>query len=76
MNIVMRVGGAIGTAIFAVLLAHLLGSAAPAAGGAHAFATTFWWNLGATALVALAALALPRDPAHAQAPRAAEAVAA
>jgi MFS family permease len=68
MNIVMRVGGAIGTAVFAVLLAHLLGSAAPAAGGAHAFATTFWWNLGATALIALVALRLPRDPAPAQAP--------
>jgi hypothetical protein len=36
-------------------------------GAAHAFGTTFWWNLGATALVALPALALPRDAARAPA---------
>jgi EmrB/QacA subfamily drug resistance transporter len=74
MNIVLRVGGAIGTAVFAVLLQHELGSGVPASGAAaHAFAVTFWWNLGATALVALVALALPRDapPAAAQAPAAA-----
>ncbi len=68
MNIVMRVGGAIGTAVFAVLLQHLLGTDAPAAGGAHAFATVFWWNLGATALIAPVAMLLPRKPAPAQAP--------
>jgi MFS family permease len=66
MNIVMRVGGAVGTAVFAVLLQHELGAGAGAGAGAnaaHAFGVTFWWNLGATALVALAALALPRDAA-------------
>jgi MFS family permease len=67
MNIVMRVGGAVGTAVFAVLLQHQLGSAAPGRGAAHAFGATFWWNLGATALVALPALALPRDAARAPA---------
>jgi EmrB/QacA subfamily drug resistance transporter len=65
MNIVMRVGGAVGTAVFAVVLQHELGGAGAGAGVAHAFAVTFWWNLGATALVALAALALPRGAAPA-----------
>ena len=51
MNIVMRVARAIGTAVFAVLLQHELGSAAPGTGAAHAFGAAFWWNLGATALV-------------------------
>ncbi|HEY7618502.1 MAG TPA: DHA2 family efflux MFS transporter permease subunit [Solirubrobacteraceae bacterium] len=64
MNIVTRVGGAVGTALFAVLLQHELGHAAPGAGAAHAFAVTFWWNLLPTAAVALVALRLPRDPAH------------
>ena len=67
LNIVMRVSGAVGTAVFAVLLQHQLGSASPGTGGAHAFGVTFWWNLGATALVALPALALPRDAARAPA---------
>jgi MFS family permease len=62
MNIVMRVGGAVGTAVFAVLLQHQLGSASPGSGAAHAYGVTFWWNLGATALVALPALALPAAP--------------
>jgi MFS family permease len=69
-NIVMRVGGAVGTAVFAVLLQHELGGPA---GVAHAFATTFWWNLAATALVVPVALALPRDPAPAPATAAAPA---
>ena len=73
MNIVMRVGGAVGTAIFAVLLQHELGNAVAGAGAAHAFAVTFWWNLLPTAAVALVALRLPRDPAPAQAPAAAQA---
>jgi MFS family permease len=83
-NIVMRVGGAVGTAVFAVLLQHELGGVgAPGAGSvasgadaAHAFGVTFWWTLAATALVALVALALPRDPAPAPAPAAAVAATA
>jgi EmrB/QacA subfamily drug resistance transporter len=67
MNIVMRIGGAVGTAVFAVVLQHQLGSASPGSGAAHAYGVTFWWNLGATALVALPALALPRDAARAPA---------
>src|SRR5262249_5395543 len=36
-NIVMRIGGAIGTAVFAVLLQHELGHGVPGVGAAHAF---------------------------------------
>ena len=63
MSIVMRVGGAVGTAVFAVRLQHELGGATSTAGAAHAYGITFSWILGASALVALAALALPRDAA-------------
>jgi EmrB/QacA subfamily drug resistance transporter len=70
-NIVMRVGGAVGTAVFAVLLQHELGHGIPGAGAAHAFGATFAWNLGATALAAIPALLLPRDAAPAPDRRAA-----
>jgi hypothetical protein len=66
-NIVMRIGGAIGTAVFAVLLQHELGHAAPGGGAGHGFAVTFWWNLAVTALVVPVALLLPRDAAPAPA---------
>jgi hypothetical protein len=62
-NILQRVGGAIGTAVFAVILQQGL----DAGHGADAFATTFWWVLGATVLTALPALALARFPAAAPA---------
>jgi hypothetical protein len=58
-NILQRVGGALGTAVVAVILQHGL----DAGRGAGAFATTFWWVLGATALTALPALALAPTPA-------------
>jgi EmrB/QacA subfamily drug resistance transporter len=59
LNILQRVGGAIGTAVFAVILQHGLN----AGQGAHAFATTYWWVLGATAVTALPALLLPHRAA-------------
>jgi EmrB/QacA subfamily drug resistance transporter len=62
-NILQRVGGAIGTAVFAVILQHGLDGGR----GADAYATTFWWVLGATALTVLPALALARTPAPAAA---------
>jgi EmrB/QacA subfamily drug resistance transporter len=55
LNILQRVGGAIGTALFAVILQHAL----DAGHGAHAFGITYWWVLGATAVTALPALMLP-----------------
>jgi hypothetical protein len=59
----MRVGGAVGTAVFAGLLQHRLGGAASVDAAAHAYGATFRRNLGATALVAVAALGLPRGAA-------------
>jgi EmrB/QacA subfamily drug resistance transporter len=62
-NIMQRVGGAVGTAIFAVILQHGL----DAGHGAGAFATTFWWVLGLTVLTVVPALLLPRGPVAAEA---------
>ena len=59
LNILQRVGGAIGTAAFAVILQHAL----DAGHGAHAFGITYWFVLGATALTALPALLLPHRAA-------------
>jgi EmrB/QacA subfamily drug resistance transporter len=58
-NILQRVGGAIGTAVFAVILQ----SGLDAGKGAGAFADTFWWLLGLTVLTAIPALFLPARPA-------------
>jgi EmrB/QacA subfamily drug resistance transporter len=75
-TIVQRVGGAVGIAIFAVVLQHGI----DAGHGSSAFGTTFWWVLGATALAVLPALLLPNSPTPQAAPSeesaAAEAVAA
>ncbi len=73
LNILQRVGGAIGTAMFAVILQHGL----DAGHGAHAFGITYWFVLGTTAVTALPAMLLPHRaaaaaPAEAQ-PAAAEA---
>jgi hypothetical protein len=57
-----RLGGAVGTAIFAVILQHGL----DAGKGAGAFADTFWWVLGLTVLTVIPALLLPNGPAPAQ----------
>ncbi|KAB2384519.1 MDR family MFS transporter [Actinomadura montaniterrae] len=66
LNITQRVGGAIGTALYAVVLQHNLDTT----GVAAAFGRTFWWPLGLTALAVLPALLLPRhqtpDPPRAQ----------
>jgi EmrB/QacA subfamily drug resistance transporter len=62
LNIVQRIGGLLGTALFAVVLQANLGSeglrgtVTPAA-----FATTFWLPLACAALALLPALALPRS---------------
>ncbi|HEX3318719.1 MAG TPA: MFS transporter [Solirubrobacteraceae bacterium] len=58
-NILQRVGGAVGTAIFAVILQDGL----DAGHGAAAFADTFWWVLGLTLLTAIPAALLPTGPA-------------
>ena len=68
-NILQRAGGAIGIAVFAVILQ----SGIDAGHGATAFGTTFWWVLGLTVLTAIPAMLLPTGPAPAGAPAEAEA---
>jgi MFS family permease len=62
-NILQRLGGAVGTAIFAVILQHGL----DAGHGASAFGDTFWWVLGLTVLTAIPAMLLPAGPAPVEA---------
>jgi EmrB/QacA subfamily drug resistance transporter len=76
LNVVQRVGGSIGTALMAVVLARFLGGGGAAVVGAsgsgtgsqhaaHAFAHTYWVAFGLIALAAVPAVLLPRRPATA-----------
>ncbi len=59
-RILLQVGGSFGVAVFAVLLQHqLAGHGHDAAAQSAAFATTFWWSLGFTAIAIVPALLLP-----------------
>jgi EmrB/QacA subfamily drug resistance transporter len=77
LSITMRVGGALGTALYAVILQHNL-TQARAAGTtnlpdavADAFGRTFWWPLALTAVAVLPTLLLPGNrPTQHQAPTA------
>ena len=60
-NILQRVGGAVGTAVFAVILQHGI----DAGQHAQAFGTTYWWVLVATAVTIIPALRLPHTHAPA-----------
>jgi EmrB/QacA subfamily drug resistance transporter len=53
LNVIQRVAGALGTALFAVVLQHELNATA---GGAKAFAVTFWVAVGLTAAALVPAL--------------------
>ena len=51
LNVMMRVGGSIGTAVLAVVLSRALLSAAHTpAGIAGAFGSAFWWSAGLSAV--------------------------
>lgn len=63
LNITQRVGGAIGTALYAVVLDHNLTGATTEPAIADAFGATFWWPLALTAVATLPALLLPAPPA-------------
>jgi EmrB/QacA subfamily drug resistance transporter len=68
-RIAQQLGGAFGTAILAMILATQLRAHQDAglAGQATAFANTFWWSLGFTAIAIIPALALPhqhKGPIH------------
>ncbi len=52
MNVLQRVGGAIGTSVLAVVLQRESGQLASTAHLAHAFNIAYWWSLG-TALLGL-----------------------
>jgi EmrB/QacA subfamily drug resistance transporter len=58
-RIFQQVGGALGTAILAVILQHAIPATRNPHLTAHAFATTFAWVLGLTALSFVPALLLP-----------------
>ncbi len=53
LNVIQRVGGSIGTAILAVVLARSVSGAHSLSGAASGFGTTFWWALGMTAVATL-----------------------
>jgi EmrB/QacA subfamily drug resistance transporter len=68
LNITQRIGGAIGTALYAVILEHHLTSAQTPS---DAFDATFWWPLALTAVAVIPVLFLPAPkakPGHAPAP--------
>jgi EmrB/QacA subfamily drug resistance transporter len=59
LNILMRVGGSIGTALLTVILEHYLTRAGPSVSGqASAFSTTFVWVLGIAAAAAVPSVVL------------------
>jgi EmrB/QacA subfamily drug resistance transporter len=60
LNVIQRIGGAVGTAVYAVVLQHNL----KAIGGASAFGDTFWLPLAFVAIAILPALLLPRANRH------------
>ena len=63
-RIFQQIGGALGTAILAVILQHATISAGNPGEVAHAFGTTFGWVLGLTALSFVPALLLPGRDGH------------
>jgi EmrB/QacA subfamily drug resistance transporter len=57
-NAIQRVGGAVGTALMAVVLAHQLNAVGAASDPSAAFGHTFWWNAGISALAVIPAAIL------------------
>ncbi|MBS1679845.1 MAG: multidrug efflux MFS transporter [Actinobacteria bacterium] len=60
MNVLQRVGGAIGTAVLAVVLQQASKGASGAADLASAFGTAYWWALGMSAASLIPVLVLLR----------------
>ncbi len=61
-NIVQRVGGALGTAILAVVLQRELAGSATAEAVAAGFGRTFWWTVAFSALALVPAALVPAKP--------------
>jgi EmrB/QacA subfamily drug resistance transporter len=66
LNVLQRVGGSIGTAVFTVILTRQLAHAASPPAAAGAFGTTFAWVLAITAVATAPALLLARAERHAR----------
>ena len=61
LNVIQRLGGAVGTALFAIVLSRQAGAGPGGAGTlAGAFGTTFWVAAGLIAVAVVPALLLPR----------------
>ncbi len=62
LNVLQRIGGAIGTAVLAVVLQRATGAAGAASQAhlAHAFDTAYWWSLGIVVLSVIPCLVLLR----------------
>jgi EmrB/QacA subfamily drug resistance transporter len=60
LNTLMRLGGAIGTAVLAVVLQRASGHTADPARLAHGFDTAYWWGLGIAVLSLVPCMALLR----------------
>jgi EmrB/QacA subfamily drug resistance transporter len=60
LNVLQRLGGAIGVAVLAVVLQRAEGHAPGLSHLAHAFDTAYWWSLGICVLALLPCLALMR----------------
>lgn len=73
MNVLQRLGGAIGTAVLAVVLQRAGAHAHTASAAAHAFADAYWWSLGIAALSLIPCIVLLRaeDPHAKRSPTAA-----
>ncbi len=59
-TVLQRTGGAIGTAVLAVVLQRTAAHSHTLAGAAHAFGTAYWWALGIAALSLIPCLMLLR----------------
>jgi EmrB/QacA subfamily drug resistance transporter len=70
MNVLQRIGGAIGTAVLAVVLQRASGHAPSLAKLAGAFDSAYWWSLGIAALSLIPCVVLLRAerPGHANGP--------
>jgi EmrB/QacA subfamily drug resistance transporter len=78
LNVLQRIGGAIGTAVLAVVLQRVSGSAPSVTHLAHAFNIAYWWSLGIAvwALIPCVVLLRAESPRARLSPEAANAEAA
>ena len=60
MNVLQRIGGAVGTAVLAVVLQRASGHAPSVAHLAHAFNIAYWWSFGTAALGLIPCIVLLR----------------